>query len=84
MNKETIKAVTLITVLLGLANVAFANQDPVGVYVCIAQRVVGIQGDEQKGKRYHGRIRLNDEEKNFLMTITDIDDSERVTICEMA
>jgi hypothetical protein len=55
------------------------DKDPVTVetYACMAQRVVGIQGDKSKGTRYHGPIVPPPEDERFLITITAIDETKR-------
>jgi hypothetical protein len=62
-------------ILLSTATFAADSESSSSTYGCIAQRVVGIQGEGDK--RHHGKIRLSDEESKFLVTISKIAPSSR-------
>lgn len=55
-----------------------SKQDDIvyGTYACVAQRVVGIQGEGSS--RHHGSIKLREEKLSFLLTITKIKKEDRM------
>lgn len=69
------------TYLLLLGSLLSAKQTPVDIYACVAQRVVGIQGDGDIGARVHGRINLGDSERAFLFTLVELDEDSRPATC---
>jgi hypothetical protein len=70
-------AVLAIGLVMPMAS--FSAEEPLqpGSYACIAQRVLGMQGKAETGKRTWGRIALAPEQERFLVKTAKINEDQR-------